>query len=636
MGKKKRKIKDPLPVKEQEKEPVKNENRFSINSFRIQSLALIIIGLICFANSFYNDYALDDDVVIRKNEYVQQGTQGIPDILSNDAFQSFYKQMGADQELAGGRYRPLSIVTFAIEQQLFGPKEGETPSGNLVKIRHAINISLYILSVVVLLYFLRNFIFKEKTLVAFIASLLFLIHPIHTEVVANIKSRDEIMSFLFIILTFIAVFRYTETKKTKQLILGLLFYFLALLSKEYAITLLLLIPMLLYIVKGDTVKKSLVKTIPFFGVAVAYVLIRLSIVGLGSTTENTEVMNNPFLYATSPERWATKIEILDHYIRLLFYPYPLSSDYSYNAIPYTNFSNGWVWLSILIHLSLIVAMVKLFIKKNILSFAIAFYLFNLFMISNFIFDIGGTMGERLVYHSSFGFVLIIAVAAGWLLEKANYKLPAIVIASVAGCLIVTWCAAKDIVRNAQWKNDITLFLADVKTVPNSVLANGNAGKDYVDMSLATENKARSKTLMDSGIACLNKAIAIHKKFVNGYIDLAFAYLKTQQYDSASKNIIAARALYSNNPYVDSISRDISSGYTNEAILLLNTKPMDAVRLLEKAVETMPDNVELLNNLGSGYYFYSKDYVKARQEWEKVLQLDPNNKKALANIASLPK
>ena len=642
MGKKKGKIKNTVQPKETQKvilkEPIKNKHRFSISDFKIQALVLIVIGLICFANSFSNDYALDDGIVIQKNEYVQQGAQGIHDILSNDAYKSFYEQMGSEQELAGGRYRPLSIVTFAIEQQLFGPNEGEVPQYNLATIRHVVNVLLYIFSVIVLLYFLRTFIFKEDQLLAFIASLLFLIHPIHTEVVANIKSRDEIMSFLFIILTFIAVFRYDETKKTKQLIYGLVFYFLALLSKEYAVTLLIFIPILLYIIKGDTIKNSLVKTIPFLALAVVYLFIRFSVLGMGSTTATAEVLNNPFLYATSPERWATKIEILNRYLRLLFYPYPLSSDYSYNTIPYTNFANGWVWVSLLIHLSMIAAMVVLFIRRNILSFAIAFYLFNLFLVSNLVFDIGATMGERLVYHSSLGFVLIIAIAAGGLLKKINYtRQPAMAIGATVACLVVIWCATKDIRRNAQWNNNVTLFLADVKTVPNSVLANGNAGKDYVDMSFLPENKDRSTILMDSGLAYLNRAVTIDKKFVNGHIDLAFAYSRLQQYDLAGKHIIIARSLYQlGNPYIDSISRDIAAGYTSEAAPLLSTRPKDAIELMVKATEVAPNNVDAWNNLGSVYYFNLKDYDKARQALKKVLQLDPNNAKALKGMAALSK
>jgi protein O-mannosyl-transferase len=636
MGKKKAKSKQVIDqVKEESQKNVAIE-RIWWNDFRIQALVLIIIGLICFANSFKNEYALDDGITIVNNDYVQAGTQGIPDILSNDAYQSFYNRMGSDQELAGGRYRPLSIITFAIEQQFFGAKNGETPPHDIVMVRHVINVLLYILSVILLLYFLRNFICKENTLIAFIASLIFLIHPIHTEVVANIKSRDEILSFLFIILTFIKLLKYAETRKKISLVTSLLFFFLALLSKEYAIVLLALIPMLLYIVKKDTITNSLIKTIPFLLVTAIYMWIRLSIVGIGASSESTEILNSPFLYATAPEKWATKIEILDHYLRLVFYPDPLSCDYSYNTIPYVDFTNGWVWLSILIHVSLIMAAIKLFFKRNILSFAIAFYLFNLLLVSNFVFDIGATMGERLLYHSSFGFALAFAVGAIWVLKKINNTQVAIVAGTTVLTLMVVWSAAKDMQRNAEWKNDVTLFIKDVNTVPNSVLANGNAGKDYIDMALKPENKDRQKVLMDSGIVYLNKAVSVDNKFVNGYINLAFVYVKTQQYDSAAKNIGMARALYYKNPTVDSLARDITGGYTNEAILYINSDLQKGLEFLQKATYVSPNSVDAWNNLGNAYYSYAKDYPKAKEAWNKVLQIDPNNQKAKESLNSLPK
>jgi hypothetical protein len=620
------------------KEPVTNSKWYSPSVFKIQTLVLIIIGLICYANTFNNDYALDDTPIIKENESVQQGFQGIPTILSSDAFASLYHQQNSEQQLSGGRYRPLSIVTFAIEQQLFGsPEEVNNPSHHLARIRHIGNVLLYILSVIFLLYFLRSYIFKEKPIIAFITALLFLVHPIHTEVVANIKSRDEILSFLFVILTLIYVFRYADSKKPQQLILSLIFYFLAFLSKEYAIGLLVFIPMLFYIVRGDTLQKSITKAIPFLVVAIVYILIRYSTVGFGSTTENTEVMNNPFLYATTPEKWATKIEILIRYMRLLFYPHPLSCDYSYATIPYTNFSDSMVWLSIVVHLSLIVVMIILFFKRNILSFAIGFYLLNLLLISNLIFDIGGTMGERLVYNSSLGLVMVIAIFMEFLLRQLKYpSLLSIVVGSAIGSLLIVWCAIKDHERNAQWKDDKTLFLADVKTVPNSVSANGNAGKNYIDMSQLPENKNKPQEhlLLDTGIAYLNKAVSIHPQFVNGLLNLGYAFMFKKEYEKAKSYVDSAKAIYDTNPYVDSIYRDIGSGLSNDAISMISTQPAKAVVYFKRATEIAPNDIDLWNNYGYGCIYFTKDYNAAKMAFDRALQLDPYNKKALAGAALL--
>src|SRR6202041_2731591 len=149
---------------------------------------------------------------------------------------------------SGGRYRPLSIVTFAIEQQFMGTipdnkidsivvhSDEKGPAEKVLNhnmhIRHFFNVLWFTLSVIVLLYFLRYVVFRSNPIMALLAAILFTINPIHTEVVANVKSRDEIMSLLFICLTFIYAFKYHEHKKKWMLGASLFSYLLAFLSKE--------------------------------------------------------------------------------------------------------------------------------------------------------------------------------------------------------------------------------------------------------------------------------------------------------------------------------------------------------------------------------------------------------------------
>lgn len=581
-----------------------------------------------------NEYALDDGIVIQKNDYVQKGFRGIPKIMKTDAYDSFYRSMNAKQQLSGGRYRPLSVVTFAIEQQLFGSTAKDKPETDVAMVRHMMNVVFYILSLVVLLFFLQTFIFKETPLVAFLACLLFLVHPVHTEVISNVKSRDEILSFLFIILTFISAFRYRETKNAWHLVLGLLYYFCALLSKEYAVTLVILIPMLFYIVNEDTLKSALTGAIPYLIIAVVYLLIRYSIVKAGATTENPDVLNNPFKFATTPEKWATKIEILNHYLRLLFYPHPLSSDYSYNTIPYTDFLNPLVWFSIVFHLSAIGAAVYLFIKRNIIGFALAFYLMHLLLVSNLIMNLGATMGERLIYHSSFGFVLIVAVFINWCLQKINAAGIKNIITVVVICLITISSSAIVIPRNAQWKNDTTLFIADAETVPNSALVNGNAGKAYIDLSEKPENKAQETALIRKAIYYLSKSVAIHKQYVNGYLNLGVAYYKLQNYDSAKTEWDMAKVIYPNNPFLKRNYGLLAQIYFNSGMNIGGKEPQQAILFLEKAVEITPENDSYWYNLGGAYYTI-RNFEKARSAWTKALELNPANDQAKQGLAALP-
>ena len=610
-----------------------NKNKL-FPDFKMQVVVLAIIGFIIYGNSFLNEYALDDGIVIEKNDYVQQGFKGIPKILKTDAYDSFYRQMNAKQQLSGGRYRPLSVITFAIEQQLFGSKEKVKPPADVAFIRHLLNVLFYILSVIVLLYFLQTFIFKDTPLVAFITCLLFLIHPIHTEVISNVKSRDEILSFLFIILTFIKVFRYKETKKPLQLFAALVFYFCALLSKEYAVTLIILIPMLLYIVRKNSMQQAIVGVIPYVFVAAIYLLIRFSIVGKGATMENPDVLNNPYKFATSPEKWATKIEILNHYLRLLFFPHPLSSDYSYNTIPYTNFGNAMVWFAMLFNLSAIVATIILFVRRNIIAFALAFYLLHLLLVCNLLMDIGATMGERLIYHSSFGFILIVAIFLNWIFEKITSpyikKISTISILS----LITIGCAAIVIPRNAEWKNDTTLFITDAETVPYSALVNGNAGKAYLDLSEKPENKSKETELIKKAIIHLNRSVNVHKDYVNGYLNLGVAYYKLKEFDSARVEWDKVANLYPNNPYLQKNYAVLAALYYSKGMENGGKNPLEAIKYLEQAVQLDPNNAEYWYNLGGAYYT-ARDYGKARNAWNNTLQLNPAKEEAKQGLAALP-
>jgi hypothetical protein len=614
--------------------PLEKSTTWGLNDFRTQAFILVFIGFLFYANTLVNEYALDDGIVIQNNDYVQQGFRGIPKILSTDAYDSFYRHMGAKQQLSGGRFRPLSVVTFAIEQQLFGSNAAIKPPDDAAFVRHFMNVVYYLLSIVVLLYFLKNYIFKEDPLTAFIACLIFLIHPMHTEVVANVKSRDEILSFLFIILTFIAVFRYRESKNTKQLLFGLLFYFLALLSKEYAITLLVLIPMLLYIILKERFSSIIQLMIPFAIVAVLYVGIRFSIVGAGAKFENPDVLNNPYIYATPPEKLATKIEVLLRYLKMLFYPTPLSSDYSYSTIPFVNFSYGIVWASILIHISMCVAAVVLFFKRNILSFAIAFYLVHLLLISNLIFNVGATMGERMVYHSSFGFAIILAVIISLILKKLFSAQTKKIVAVSFGCLLVIWCGAKTIQRNAEWKNDQILFIADAKTVPNSALVNGNAGKAFIDMSEKPENKARELELINKGIFYLNRSVSVHDKYVNGYLNLGVAYFKLKDYERANAYWDKAKEIYPSNPLIKRNFDLLGATYFNQGMSIGGKNIPEAIKLMEKAVSIDSTNAEYWYNIG-GASFTIKDFKKARIAWDKTLQLKPGHLQAQDGIKALP-
>jgi tetratricopeptide (TPR) repeat protein len=535
-------------------------------SFKAQAFVIAILALIGYTNTVSNVAALDDNMVITQNAYVFKGLDGIPDILGKDSYYSYASQFNSANTLAGGRYRPLSIITFAVEQQFFGTvRDGEMDSfmnhsgsveaqekwdvkfAEQMHTRHFFNVLWFTLSVVVLLYFFRTILFRDNPLMAFIAAIIFTVHPIHTEVVANVKSRDEIMSLLFICLTFIYSFRYNREKKKWLLALGLLSYFLAFLSKEYAITLLILLPLAFTLFDGLPLRKSIIAAVPYFGVALVYLFIRLHAVSQAGESAGNELLNNPYLLATGAQKIATELATPLHYLRLLLFPYPLSADYSYNAIPYKEFSAPAVWLSLLVHAGMVYGFFYFYKRSSILSFAIAFYLLPLLLVCNLFFDIGATMGERLIYHSSVGFV----IAAAFLIYKAVERIKRgttarLALAAFMGLLVMLG-VYETILRNMDWKDEFTLFSHDLEVVPNSALVNGNVAAALIDKADAEKDEKTKKEDLYRGIALANTAISIHNTYVTAYLNKGLAYFKLMQPDSVMANLNMIKSINPNHP-----------------------------------------------------------------------------------------
>lgn len=640
---------------------------FPFSNPKVPYIILALIGFIFYINTVYNEFALDDGIVIHKNEYVMEGLGGIDSIMSRDAYHSFYKQMNAKAQLAGGRYRPLSIVSFAIEQEFIGSyKDGKLPPSNCwdknangkgdpeedinkdelyndndcltegCMLRHFNNVLFYVLSVLLIYMLFKNHMFPQYPDLAFLSAFLFCIHPIHTEVIANMKSRDEIFSIIFIALTFITVFKYAETRQTKYIIWSTINYFLSLLSKEYAITLIVAIPATLYIFDKDFKLKNYYSLM--FGLAAAffvYFSIRFSIVAIKKPVPDTELLNNPFLLAKGTQVIGTKIYVWLKYLMLLFFPAVLSSDYSYNSIPYRDIMSWETLLSLAIYITLAIFTYKLFRKKHPVAWGLMFFFANFLMICNLLFDIGATMGERLIFHSSLGW----AVCVAWLFTETGRKY----FTNIRTYKMILWAALlvitglfgwRTITRNAIWKNDITLFTNDVLTMPNSVLCLGNAGARWIDLSERPANKAHEKEYLDKAIGYLNHALELHPKYVNGYLNLGLAYFKLRDYNKAEEIWGKAYQLYPSNPYLGMYYRVLSNVYIQQAFADAKANNVqNAAYWFERASKIYPQDPEIWYNLG-GTAFTLKDYAKAKMAFEKCLQLNPNHTQAKTGLANI--
>jgi tetratricopeptide (TPR) repeat protein len=646
-----------------------SEGLLFIRNFWAQAAIVFAVAFGFYINSYSNKYALDDDIVMRQNMYVQKGFAGIPEILANDAYKSFYESMGVDQQLAGGRYRPLSIVTFAIEQQLFGERRGarfEEVRDSLLEMqrqgisdlasqsrliaerdlmekeikednmlialhRHVIQVLLFAFSLIIVLRFLRNHIFRNNTDIAFLSVLLFAIHPIHTEVVANVKSRDEIFSLLFIILTLESFFRYDLSRKRNDMLLGILYFVLAFLSKEYAIVLVALIPAGLMLFHKRSFSQLSSVAVPIAAVLMIYGAIRLGVkedvpkktpaqiaAEERAKEKSKDPLNEPYMFAKGPQETLSKINRLDDYVWLLFYPVPLAADYSYQHFPYSNANDPGVWISILVMGAMLYATYRLWKEKHPLAFAMIFFFGFFMLINNLIFDIGATMGERLIYHSSLGFCMALAwgivYAAKYAQDSAKYAVTGVFVALMIPAGMITT------ERNLEWHDDETLFIADVQKHPNSALCNGNAGARYMDRGLKylvgdSANQDSVNYYADIAIGYLQKSVDLHPKYANGWLNLGLCYYNKQDYAKASAAWHRVYLIFPSNPILQGYARMLL-GRANEFAVKKDYE--NASKFYQYAVYAYPADSKIWADY-AGSSFMARKYEVAMHAFDTAWQ-----------------
>ena len=474
--------------------------------------ALILFALpflLYFASTSYG-YLLDDKMVFSENKFVQKGSKGISEIFGKESFTGF---LGEQQDLVeGARYRPLSIATFALEHQYFGTKPG---------LSHGINILLYSLTAL-LIFRLLSLILPPKPErkwyfgVPFIAALLFCLHPVHTEVVANIKGRDEILALLFSLAAAYYALRYAQQEKLHQLILAPAMFLLALFAKENALTFLAVIPLALYLFMGVPVRKLLIIMAPIGLVALAYIGIRQSVIGylLDNNKEITSLMNNPFVEAKGSQKSATIALTLGWYIKLLFYPHPLTHDYYPYHVPLVNWADWRAISALLLHVGLIGAAIWQFRKAKVFAFCVFYYIATLSMASNIFFSVGTFMNERFIYMPSVGFCLLLAwLAIEKLPELFKSRESSVRYAGMAllGIFMVGF-AARTYTRVPDWEDEHSLEKAAIKVSVNSCRSNQFYAYSLYVQSISEKDPVKQKALYDEAFPYVSKSLEIYPTY----------------------------------------------------------------------------------------------------------------------------
>lgn len=509
---------------------------------------------------------------------------------------------------------------------------------NGASIRHFTNILIYILCCIALYTLLKNYIFKSKPDFAFVAAFLFLIHPIHTEAVAYVYGRYVLLSLLFMCCLLIFSLKYADNKSKVNAIASACFLLLGLLSSEYAVLAFIIVPVTLYVFASN--KRTLALYLSLIFTFFIYLTMRLLSVNMTFGSVDTEVLNNPYLFANGQEKFATKIYLLLIHLKQSILPYPLLSDYSFETITLKSLTSWEFWLSFTINVGLLMYSIVLTLKKNVLGYGLLIYFIFVLFTSQLFFPTGLCYTERFLFHATIGTSIVLTILIFKFLEYLKTPENKYRIFIVTGLLILLGVCLPIVVnRNTDWKNDITLFLKDVEKNQRSVLILGNAGARWIDLADTKEitgkalpgqenkpfndyngtlnisdedlsffnAKTKREAALRKGINYLDTAVKLHPRYVNGYLNLGLAHFKLNEDEACIKNWKMAEHLYPNNPYLGTYYNVYSQILLDRAKAKLEQKKIkEAERCLKYALFINPSNEKAL---------------ALKKEWESLVKID---------------
>lgn len=501
------------------------------------------------------------------------------------------KVMGSDLGVSAGEkwnfFRPLQLISFTVDYSF----SGLNPIGY-----HATNILLHgLVSFLFGLFFW--FLFRRAT-VACLTGLFFAFHPLHTEAVAYISGRADILSSLFICLALICYLRGLSRAGIFYDV-GLFFCFaLALLAKENS----LIFPFLCLSVHIVTkTRPSWKKIFGMLVLIVFYASLRYFALGALGFRENDVL---PFM-----QRCAGFFAAVATYVRLLFFPWPLHMEYGLKLF---SFRDPLVILGACIFVGLIALCVLLRKKRPAVSFGCCWFLVGLLPISNLI-PLNATMAEHWLYLPSVGFFL--AMAALW--DNA-FSIVLLRLARRAGlwagvCLFVVCCAMMTAFQVGYWRDPRFFYERTLEYAPDSPRLYNQLG--ILDMRERRYEEARQ---------LFEKALKAYPRYAKAYNNLGQYYRQTRRPGEALDFYRKAVEL----------EKNYGSAYNNMCQAYVDLgRYQDALSACRQALRLEPDSPEVFSNLG-GVYYHLGERVKARQYFLEAVEGGLPSPEALNNLGVL--
>jgi tetratricopeptide (TPR) repeat protein len=586
-----------------------NKNEIKKGKTLIFIALIVIAGFIAYGNAFRGKFILDDYILVKDNSYIKSCSK-----LLN----LFTKDIGAGSQNRYNSYRPFQMLTYMIDYYLWKLN---------VTGYHLSNILLHILSALSI-FWLVTILFKDQ-LLSLITSILFVVHPIHTEAISYISGRSDPLATVFMLLTLIFYIKQLREMSAKIYVFTVLSYLLALLSRENAI----IVPALLLIYHLTFRKKIQSREfLSLLTIAITYIILRMTV--LKFTSSEQALLSPP---TTLLQRMPGFFVAITNYLRLLLLPFNLHMEY---GGPLFKFIDLKAISGIIILFSSIIFAIAAKEKHKLVFFSI-FWFFTALLPVSHLYPINAYMAEHWLYLPSIGFFLVCAKGLSSLYGRKEYRIPSLIII----VSLVTFYSYLTIKQNDYWKEPAAFYERTIKYVPGSprilhnlanlydesgkkekaitlykkaIEINPNIAQAHHNLGL-TYNEVGNK---QEAINSFKKAVALDPNFSQAYNDLGLVYSEIGEKEQAIKYYKKAIEI---NP-------NIAKAHYNLGIIYYGAVNIqEALASFKKAVALDPNFSQAYNNLGLAYSEIGEK-EQAIKYYKKAIEIDPDNSNAHNNLA----
>jgi len=435
-------------------------DRFQTHTLPV--IILILTALLAYANAWPNNLVLDDIMFSMENRLPGVGLAEIGHFFTDNVWAG----LGADTNL----YRPLLLVSVALDMQLFG---------DWVAGYHLVNILLHALVTVAVYGFVRYLLlacggeFPKSSYVALLSALIFAVHPIHTEVVNSIFNRSEMLVTLGVVGGLWWFLQTVEQYPRKAWGVLSLIYLLVMLCRETGIVLPVITVAVLWIITPGSWQQRLRRCLPVFWLLIPLaVYLGLRAHALDAPLTFDEIVSNTPIPATPTQAGEPRVlpvlgmsfdigkvlpavTVWFDSLKLMLWPHPLMI---FHGRSETN-----VWIALTVQLALIsAALVGLIQKRPGLILGLAFFYMAILPSSRIIGEanVMPHLAERYLYMSSVGMAIVLGFCLSFLVQRFALKTALV---SIFVLLIIlaplTWA------RNAEWASAARLTQSDYQKRP---------------------------------------------------------------------------------------------------------------------------------------------------------------------------